>query len=93
MFIFSKKDLFIITLFYLSGRVTEGGRNGHSGWGWAEPKPGVWNSTGVFPVGSGARGFRPCKAAFPGTLAGSWIGSGAAGTAMGSRIARLQVIA
>lgn len=45
--------------------------------GWAGPKPEAWNflQSPIWMVG--IQVLRPCSAAFPGALVGSWIKSGA----------------
>lgn len=58
------------------------------GWGrgWARLKQGAWNFIQVSSVVGGARTFGPPFSAFPGALAGSWLGSEAAWTGIGALV-------
>lgn len=51
----------------------------------SRPKPGVWNFIQIFYVGSGTPGSEP-SSVFLGILAGSWVGSGAGGTQIGTHM-------
>lgn len=60
--------------------------NGHNSQDWVRPKPGAHNTMRVSHGVAGAQGLRPGSTACPGTLAGSWVGNGAAGTLAGTRM-------